>query len=417
MTFKRYIRTLSLGGLAFMVLAVSFILLIDPYGIFGTPRIEGINLAKPFAGNRGRLSKVYQVERVRPASLIVGNSRPEMGLDPTHRCWSQAARPVYNMALPGTSVYAQVRYGQHGLASGPVRQMLVGLDFIDFLVDPQTPSDPEQWPIPSREPDPLAVDALGRTVPEFKWRRLKDYAMAALSLDALGHAIATLAQQRQPFVETRTELGFNPAEQIYRPIVDSEGVSVLFAQKNREVAERLTARSWSLYPRGRTWSSDFEALRRLLRQAREQQIQVTLFINPYHAEYLAAISAFDLWPLFEQWKRRLVALAADEGGLPLWDFSAIDAYSSEPVAGIAARGESLKWFWEPAHYRKELGDKMLDSLLRDQCPAPVATESFGRSLTPSNIDAHLAERAREMTAYARENPSILSRLKAYVPVP
>jgi len=34
----------------------------------------------------------------------------------------------------------------------------------------------------------------------------------------------------------------------------------------------------------------------------------------------------------------------------------------------------MKWFWEPAHYRLELGDKVLDTLLLNQ--APWGTQLF-----------------------------------------
>ena len=67
-------------GILSLVSAVNFI--VDPYNIFGTTRIPGLNAVKPFAGNRGRTAKIHQVIQVKPKALIVGNSRPELGLDP-----------------------------------------------------------------------------------------------------------------------------------------------------------------------------------------------------------------------------------------------------------------------------------------------------------------------------------------------
>jgi hypothetical protein len=39
------------------------------------------------------------------------------------------------------------------------------------------------------------------------------------------------------------------------------------------------------------------------------------------------------------------------------------------------RSGPLQWFWEPAHYRQELGDLMVDAMLSDTCATEIA---FGR---------------------------------------
>lgn len=92
--FKRYIL-IGIAGCALTVLAAGVInWFIDPYGIFGTRIVHGLNALKPFAGDRGRTVKLYQVIRVRPRGLIVGNSRPELGLDPANGCWPKSTHPI-----------------------------------------------------------------------------------------------------------------------------------------------------------------------------------------------------------------------------------------------------------------------------------------------------------------------------------
>ncbi len=46
----------------------------------------------------------------------------------------------------------------------------------------------------------------------------------------------------------------------------------------------------------------------------------------------------------------------------------------------------MKWFWEPAHYRKELGDIILARLLIEQRGISV---NFGKRLTTENITSLL----------------------------
>ena len=75
--------------------------------------------------------------------------------------------------------------------------------------------------------EPFAVDADGRRISGYQWFRIVDYIDAAMSLDALGHSLATVARQRSKGVPTRTPWGFNPAEAIFLPIVRAEGPQVL----------------------------------------------------------------------------------------------------------------------------------------------------------------------------------------------
>jgi hypothetical protein len=383
-----------------LLLVALFTIAVDPYAVFGTPRLEGVNALKPAIGTKVRMAKVHQVMKALPRAIVIGNSRPEMGLDPDHPCWPAASRPVYNVAVPGLSVYGQVRYGQHALASGEVGLILVGLDFIDFLVAPDRADDPRAWPILEQEPMPLRIDAFGRPRAGFFRDRLKDRFLASLSLDALGDSIATLIRQDPASAITRTTLGFNPGEPIFGPIIRHEGARLLFEQKDRELARRLSARPWALVHAGTDWSASFEAISRLLGAAKAEGAGVMPFINPLHADFLLLIDQAGLWPLMEAWKRRVLAIAAGEGKTAVWDFSGLGEHALESVDEVAARGESLRWFWEPSHYRQALGDRMLSTMLAASCPEG-GRDAFGVKLTPAAIDAALAaQRLRRVPSAA-----------------
>ena len=113
--------------------AAAFNYFIDPYGLFGSERIEGLNAIKPSSVTRMRMVKPYQVLRKSPRTLIAGNSRPEIGFDPQGACWSDEFKPVYNLSMPGSHVYLQSRSIQHALETGTVRHIFLGIDFLAFL--------------------------------------------------------------------------------------------------------------------------------------------------------------------------------------------------------------------------------------------------------------------------------------------
>ncbi len=413
MTYTRYLTWMLATALIVLLTVVAFNIAVDPYGIFDQPRRPGFNALKPYAGDRGRIAKIHQVIAVAPRGLIVGNSRTEMGLNPENACWPRKGQPVYNISIPGLSQYLQTRYAQHAIAAGKVRFLAAGIDFIDFLIPAGSSGDPHRWP-PANESDPsLLVDADGTPRPAFARERLADMIRASLSLDALSHSVSTVLQQNRRHVKTRTRLGFNPAEAIYEPIIRREGARVLFIQKNRELMRRLLARQWALYYPDSRWSENFEALRRLLRMAAAKGVALTLFINPYHAEYMSALDIAGLWPQFGEWKRRVTEIAAEEGGVPVYDFSAFNRFSTENIDDVAPRGEALQWFWEPAHYRRALGDRIIAAITGGSCQGPGTPPPLpGPRLTPENIGAHLRRLAEEREAYQQSHPAVIARLRA-----
>src|SRR5690606_18818003 len=107
------------------VVAGAFNFAVDPYGFHQAPRVIGFNSAKPRLADRVRLSKPYDVLRVAPQSLILGNSRAELGLDPSSPHWPADLRPVYNLSQPGSSLEMQYRLFQHAATGGNVKAVVL----------------------------------------------------------------------------------------------------------------------------------------------------------------------------------------------------------------------------------------------------------------------------------------------------
>jgi hypothetical protein len=65
----------------------------------------------------------------------------------------------------------------------------------------------------------------------------------------------------------------------------------------------------------------------------------------------------------------------------LWDFSVASDFVNE-VVPLTNPKQQMKWFWEPAHYKKELGDILLTNLLVEQNEESI---DFGIRLSVNNI--------------------------------
>jgi hypothetical protein len=386
MIFRTFLVRVMLLATVLVLTAATFNVVIDPYSLFEVWREPGFNDAKPMAATRLRTSKPYQLMRARPTTLIAGNSRPELGLDPQSACWRGSDQPVYNAGIPGIGIYQQARVIQSSLLQGHTRRVLWGLDFLDFVSLQQ--QGPVSWPPPPAVIDGrLPVTADGQVNSGYRLQWLRDVRDATLSLDALTDSVSTLIQADAPYGSTRRGDGFNPARD-YIGIVNAEGQGVLFEQKNLEVMQRLAQGPFELYVPGREGSQAFKSVRFILELARRDGVQVDLFINPYHADYLAAVELSGNWRLLEQWKRSLAALAADFEGASLWDFNGFDRYSSQLLTPDMRAGDALAWYWEPAHYRAELGERMIARINDIDCDGRLDRE-FGALLTPADIDDHL----------------------------
>jgi hypothetical protein len=406
---KGYVTWMLGAFLVTCLSAATINLVVDPYGLFGTPRISGFNAIKPAASDRVRFVKGYYADRANVRTIISGNSRPEMGLDPLSTCWRLDERPVFNTGIPGASLSQQIQLIEHAAQTSQLRRAFLGLDLVDFFVDPNAPSTRRSRGVQVSTAGPnLRVDAVGEANRVYQWRRIKDWLTGLFSLETLADSVATIAQQSVADLADRRPDGFNPARD-YWPIIRHEGQAVLFDQKSAEVVRMFSAPGLAVYQGGRPWSSTFDALARFLVWAKANQIQITLFVNPYHADYLAAIKLTGSWDLLEDWKRGLVKVASKHG-VTLWDFNAIDHRTAEAPPEAGDLKSSLVWFWEPAHYRREYGELMLASMLGREC-SPEPAPKVGKILTPENIDSHLANQRQDVETYVSGNPSVRQRLR------
>lgn len=397
-----YIRWLI--GFTFLILAVcaSWNWFVDPYDMFGNTRIKDINQTKPVAESRERISKPYRILDVQPRTLILGNSRPELGLDPSYHCWPEAMKPVYNMAMLGTGLYENYRNLQHAVHQGRIEHLFLGLDFL-FFVQQNDLTDPILWDPPKRDLEHLQIFAHGNVNQYFEWHRLLNGLKALFSLQATIDSIRTVLSQGDPNAPTINPDGHNPGRQFLSGIA-IEGQKVFFTQKNLEVAE-LLAQQRVLFQDGLRWSKPLETLRRILVLAISNDIQVTLFINPRHADFLNLIALSGKWSMKEEWKRVLTEIA-EEHQVEVWDFHDFDEFSIPPAPSEA--GKALVGFWEPGHYRSELGNAMINRMVGGE---DCEILKVGTLLLPDEIEVHLEKLRQRQHKYVKVHNTEFISLK------
>jgi hypothetical protein len=411
---KRHLITWLGATLALLAIIGTANALIDPYGMFRSSNYSEFAPVKPTAGEQGPMVKSYQVLKTLPKTLILGNSRAEVGFNPEYEGWPISWQPVFNLALPGTGTKTTLNYLQHVLNNAKLtrtsmpKQIVWGLDFSDFL----TNSEEVHQAVASENSNRrLILDASSTSIGR-ELQLAKDYAQVTLTMAALLNSFETLLKQRESYSANLTVLGFNPMRD-YIKISAEEGYWTVVRQKDIANIRGFLNRPANTWKPNISTSTHFSDFNEILKLCRENKIDLHMLIYPYHAHYLEVIRITGHWPSLSLWKQELVkimdrqAQTYKSSRAVLWDFNELNAYTQEAVPVNADRNTKMQWYWEAGHFKQELGNLLLDQMLH----AESTTKPLGVRLTSANLKSRLTLLDEEEYAYRLSHLDEISALE------
>lgn len=382
LAWLRYLRWMLATLFIVVALCGAFTILIDPLGIFGSPRIAGINAIKPYLDHHRDLARWRAARRLCPSAGIFGNSRAEIGFDPEHPGFRKQGLEAFNHAIPGTSIntaYRQLNWLQEANCAPKV--IVLGVEFFDFLG--------ASAGIPRLTPAPR-IDAatLAETV---------------FSLTAVRDSISTILLQNASNPATITPRGFNPLLN-YVTEVERSGHYVLFRQRALENLKTWRRKALRLGPENGGPSSEYAGLEAFLAGAARSARTVHVVIYPYHAQIRLMLERAGLGELFAEWKASILhaarKFASEEVTIEVWDFSAVSHETLEEIPPHGDRKTHLRYYWEAGHFKKALGDRMLAQMLEHDV-------GFGMPLREDMLDAWMrADRQRVIAELANPSPLV-----------
>ncbi len=323
-----------------------------------------------------------------PRTVILGTSRAQNALRVDHPGFGADDAPVANLALAAASIDQLRLVLVHAHSVSGVRKAIVGLDLESVLGGVRSDFD--------------AAALSGNPDSEPAWlARVR----TTLSWSAF---MASLTEVRN----SGAPVGPNDHDRKLEELGGQRGLFWITEFNN------FYARLADLFPRkgGPSMSKSdprfrqsLVAFRELLRYAHTQGIDLRLFISPVHARYLEWYRRVGWWPLFEDWKRELVAAIAQESrghpgqsSFPLWDFSGFHPMASEPVPRLGDLTTRMTWYQESSHYSPALGDMVLTRVLGAARFEAIPLHDV--RIDDSNIEGHLARLAIEAAGYRAALP-------------
>lgn len=393
-TYRYFLKHVLFAGIAMLMACAGLHLAADPYDVFGTPKIEGLNQVKAVIGSKQRIFEAVELLRRKPQAVIFGTSRSDIGIDPNHAAFSGLTR--FNAAASGQHIGETEELLRTLLDNSPDAPQIVviGLDFMAFNALAPDPFD--------YSPDNLSA-----------LRRFQLLFSISTTLDSM----RTLQRQNYYY---QLGLGGLLRNDGFREYI---GNPAMKRHEQFEGSEEGFLRNTYNAPPSCTWSAQdtnrrrdyLESFRSILHLAHTRKVDLKLFISPSHARQWETVAAAGLWPKFEQWKRDLVRINQEEAQSTQSNpFSLIDfsGYNSITTEAVSDEPEMLH-YWESSHYRKTTGDLVLNRLFNiGKTPA-----DFGHAINTQNIEGWLVKTKKAQNQYRATHPAdvdIIKRLAAKV---
>ena len=351
MSPRRYlIETLLFAALG-LGAVVCFNAIVDPWRLYQKQPIQGwTHMDANRTGAHDRLTKAHQIRSRQPQVLILGSSRVDWGIDEHHPALLPLGERRLNAGMAGATMYEMFRLTQHAVAVAPVTHIVVGLDIESFNQKKASPVFDE-----SR----LAVDATGHTQFLSAYR---DLAPTLASIDATLASLRTLKASR-----TQPDL---PWDEVVRRGSDHNETRPpeFYAKAYPHALNQIRRNLGSLRSQQPVIQRQLAWFDAFLNLAHTHDIAVHFYIHPYHASALQRIDETNTRSYFDAWKAELVrrnqnaARNAQHAPFPLCDFSEPSPVTTEPLPWPERPTTPMTYYFESSHFRKIVGDRILDRL-------------------------------------------------------
>ncbi|MCT7531779.1 hypothetical protein [Aliarcobacter cryaerophilus] len=351
---KNKLWTRFLLGLIILVLGSIFLFnyIIDPYGLYKTNFFPN----KPQDITQSRMIKILKAKDINPASIVIGTSRSDMGFNPEHKYFQ---KPSYNLSITGSSIYETKYYIKEMILKGDTKEILMVIDWRMF-------------------------NDLLKKVPEFEtyFEGFNPY-RHIINIQTLKDSYFTIKNQNRHSMYQKNGLLIDEGMKLH---VKNSGGHLALMKKEEKFYYSIFPTDDNTYIG--TKKSSFDDFRDILELAYANNIKIDIIFGPSHIRQWEAFSYYHDIENWYKWKKDVILyvekVANEQHKKPfrVMDFSVYHKLTAETVPTNPK--ENMKYYWEAGHYKKELGDIVLDRLL-DISPY----KDFGVEVNSKNIDEHI----------------------------
>lgn len=381
--WKKFTLRIIVSVLILIAFIISLTWIVDPYDIFDSPKITSFNANKPKVGRHSRVYKAIVLKKTKPKIIFLGTSRTEYGMDPNNQ--NIGVINAYNCAMGSGLPFEYEYYVDMAIKNG-VEHIIIGTDLFAFY---------------SKD---IVHDGFDNEV--FNGQTPLKY---FFSMDALMSSIKTIG--------TSKPTSFLKTGQVDPNLLQDELQNIGGYNKSFQHSEKqyLTGNYGSAF--AKTKIEHWKAFERVLDKAYQHNVKVTLFISPSHARQWEVLDVAQGYGIFEEFKRRLVAInektAIKNKKEPfmIWDFTGYSIFTTEEVPKEV--NGKMKWYWDSSHYKKELGDIVLDRMFDGNFSGGQKYPNFGEKLTSQNIEKYLQKLRMERIQWQNSHVADVQEIRDF----
>lgn len=360
---KNYVMKLFLLILGWFIIILSFIWIIDPYGVSPVHiRLSHVNTLKPERIDIDRLIKPYEVWRDQPKTVFLGTSRIHQSINP-YTLDNTKFAPAYNAAVPASTLSQNAaNLEEYFRLDKNLQYVFIELFIYNFIF-----------------PQP---EAPNKTFNDF----LRTSASLTSSADALISAFKTLS-----FNKSALPVGpyISPRGNWIRP--EAFSTKDTFNQKlyiDTIVSIHKNIPDMIIQP------TAIESLDRIVEICKKHHAKLYMIITPSYPWDDYRLLSLGYWPLLEEWVKKMSA----------YD-NVFSASQYNPLLEEQA-GEKMKWWNDPIHFSDNMGHLMLLSFLG--APNPEIPSNLLRAVKPSNLMTVLQERRNGLNQWILKNQQFVT---------
>lgn len=395
---KKYSILLLTGIFLILLILSVFNWLINPYDIFVSPEIKGVNAYKVNVERSARLSKVYQIDRLKPNNILLASSK---GMVVPGSFFANQHGAGFNSSLLGASTYELLRMMQHAQSVNHLKRVVLALDE-EFTSGTGTIFLEER----------MSVN-YGGDINKNRWSGiLKDYSQSMLGLTAFRASLRTLNKQKED-----PEFIGNEAYQLNR-VVKSGGHHYMFRIRESNVLADSVIDNYqncmNWIPLDSLYNAEgAEHFSNIVEIAYQNNIELHIYFPPVHARYYETMCMAGKWTTMETMKRMVVDIVdkkAKEYGRPIypvWDFSGYSKVTTEDIPSYEDKHQLMNGYWDDSHYTVKTAKLIFNRLFNSDNDA----DKFGVFISRDNIDKHLQNIRHGRTSYINNHPDDIAELK------
>ena len=406
---KKYLKLASLNLLAIVGIMGLFNFIVDPLGVFNAISITNFNQEKIYFGSYSSIGKAWRVKQISPQIIILGTSRAARAYNPEHPVWNTFDKPAYNLALSAGNSYMMLRYFQHAHRIQKLDKCLLTLDF--FAFNTYFENRPEY------QEHRLSISKYGSTN---LWYQVYDLPWLLFDINNIQKSWDTIQLQKKHRHLLYLSNGQQNKQSLRTFLKRNNGHREAFLKNEKGYINSVYfPRPDQKYEFGTETNPELmlDHYRRILQIAYQNNIEVTMVINPSHARQWEVIRVTKLWDKFETWKKRLVEINEEEArkanslSFPVWDFSGYNTITTEPVPPLGDITTEMKYYYESSHFKEELGDIVFSKIYNYQNSKTAIPDDFGVRINLKNLESHLKQIRKSQKIYQQTYPNDVKEIE------